>query len=98
MATEAQNIIAKFAKANSIDYNEIQERQSFQNIQAGKYRHEFSDGSALICDYRRGCLNLGVHANKLKIRAVQIACALAEVDPKFAMPKLVVGLSEKKHS
>ena len=98
MTNEAQNLFTQFAKTGSINYDELHEKQSFQNIDAGKYRHEFSDGSAIVCDYRRGCMNLGIHAKKLNTKAVKTACATAAINPKFAMPKLVSGLSEEKYS
>ena len=82
MTNEAQNLFTQFAKTGSINYDELHEKQSFQNIDAGKYRHEFSDGSAIVCDYRRGCMNLGIHAKKLNTKAVKTCLLYTSPSPR----------------
>lgn len=100
MTNEAQKLFTKFAKANRIDYDELWEKQSFQNFDClgDRYRHQFADGSAIVRDYGRECMNLGIHMKNLQTEVVKIACANSAISPKFAMPKLVGGLSEEMHS
>ena len=99
MTNEAQNLFAKFAKANRIDYDELWKKQSFQNFDrlGNRYRHQFADGSAIICDYDRECMNLGIHTKKLETKSVKTACAKVGTSSKYAMPKLI-GLNEVNYS